>query len=159
MIRNPGQHGQLLMPGRQWHGIGAVHLDAGEQSLRALRHQPAVHLPRETAKACVLAVAEPKHGVRQALQRGGLRQYPSLERTRRIRRFAIAERTDDEQGFLRIREQRRIHLRERPDVHRQASRLQLRRRAPGQLFGKTTLAGKRHQPRLPGADGRRERQA
>ncbi len=88
-----------------------------------------------------------------------MRQHPSLEDTRGIRSFAIAEGADDEQRFVRAREQCGIHMRERADVHRQTRRLQLRSGAPGQLFGVATLAGECHQPRLPGADGRGQGQA
>ncbi len=148
-----GHLGQAFLPLAQGRGVAIIDLHRGEQAPRALPLQPALHAPGEAAELLVLAISQGQQGVAQAIEAGGLAKHLAFEAAGAVRRLTVAEGADHEQRLARLGELPGIQARQRFDPHRQPGRLQLAGALPGQLLGKTALAGVADQPGLAAGAG------
>ncbi len=125
--------------------VAPVHLDAGEQRLRALLLQPGVERAAETAVVAVVAVAQRQHGVMEPGQIQFAAHHAADEGNGGVRRIAFAAGAGDEQHTLRLAQLGRIEFGQRAQAHRHASKLQGGGRLHRQLFRAAALAGVHHQ--------------
>ena len=144
--RMPGELAQLLLPGLQRQGVAAVDFHRGKQGVAALVGQPEMQAPSKAAKMLVLPVTQGQHRVVQAFEGQRLAEHAALETTGAVGGFAVAKGTDHKQCVLRVAEVVRADTAQGLHLYRQARSLQLPGRLPGQLFGKTALAGEADQP-------------
>ena len=141
-----GQLPKLLLPVQQGGGVAAVHFHWREQWVAALVGQPEMQATGKPAEVLVLAITQGQHRVVQTLEGHVLAQYAALEPPRAVGGFAVAEGADDKQCIFRLAQVILADAAQGLHLHRQASRLQLPGGLPGQLLGKTALAGKTDQP-------------
>ncbi len=135
------------MPAPARQTVVAVQMHRREQGLAAVAAQPVFEPPTEAAEVGVTAIPQGQQAVAQFLQRRAIGHDAAREGAGVVRRLAVAEGADHEQGVTDGTQARSVEAIQGHHRDRQARRLQHAGALPRQPLGGAALAGVAHQPR------------